>query len=147
MGGAGVRPLTGSQRILLRNSSIDVGDIKTITGFASKDSSGSKYLITPGNEGSIRVEHVDLTGIKSVELVGYAGGQAANYRVEIRTDAVGGNMIGQGSIAFGANKQSVSSTIPVNASGGGKFNDVSIVLKADGAVRPGALLKTIRFKP
>lgn len=60
---------------------------------------------------------------------------------------MGGNMIGQGSIAFGANKQSVSSTIPVNASGGGKFNDVFIVLRADGAVRPGALLKTIRFKP
>lgn len=146
MGGAGVKPLTGSDRILLRNSSIDVGNVKTVTGFTIKDSSGSKYLITPQNEGSLKVEHVDLTGIKSIELVGFGYGQAASYRVEIRTDAVGGNLIGQGNIAFGANKQSVSSSIPVNGDGGGKFQDVFIIFKADGAVKQGSLLKTIRFK-
>ncbi len=147
LGGAGVKPLTGSERILLRNSSIDAGDVKTVTGFTVKDSSGNKYLNCPATEGSFKVEHVDLTNIKNIGLYGFGYGQAVNYHVEIRTDAASGAVIGQGNISFGANKQAVSSSIPVTANGGGKFSDVYIVLRADGPVRSAPLLKTIRFNP
>ena len=144
-GAAGVKPLTGSERILLRNSSVDVGDVKTVTGFTTKDSAGSKYLILPSNEGSFTIEHVDLTDIKSITLTGFDYGQAGNYTVEIHTDAPNGNLLGQGKISFGANKQSVSATVPVNANNSGKFYDLFIVVKADGKINRPPLLKTIRF--
>lgn len=146
LGGAGVKPLTGAERILLRNSSIDVNDVKAVTGFNVKDSSGSKYLVFPGNEGSLKVEQVDLTGIKSIVLTCFSYGQPANYNIEIRTDAAGGNLIGQGNISFGANKQSVSAAIPVEAKGNGRFYDVFVVLKANGKTIANPLLKTISFK-
>ncbi|HKG68402.1 MAG TPA: hypothetical protein VKA92_06005, partial [Segetibacter sp.] len=143
----GVKPLTGSQTVFLRNNSLDASELKSITGFTTKDSSGNIFLIFPQTEGSLRVRQIDLTGIKSIELQGFSSGQPGSYHVEIRTGAANGNMLGQGVFAFGANKQKVTMAIPIQGTAGGNLSDVFIVFKADGAVRPGALLKTIRFKP
>ena len=147
LGSGGVKPLTGSQTVFLRNNSVDASELKSITGFTTKDSSGNIFLIFPQTEGSLRVRQIDLTGIKSIELQGFSSGQPGSYRVEIRTGAPNGNMLGQGVLAFGANKQKVTMAIPIQGTAGGNLSDVFIVFKADGAVRPGALLKTIRFKP
>jgi cytochrome c551/c552 len=147
LGSGGVKPLTGSQTVFLRNNSLDASELKSITGFTTKDSSGNIFLIFPQTEGSLRVRQIDLTGIKSIELQGFSSGQPGSYRVEIRTGAPNGNMLGQGVLAFGANKQKVTMAIPIEGTAGGNLSDVFIVFKADGAVRPGALLKTIRFKP
>lgn len=78
---------------------------------------------------------------------GFSSGQPGNYRVEVRTDAQGGNTIGQGVVSFGANQQKVTTAIPVQAPAGGKLMDVFIVFKADGSVKTPPLLKTVRFKP
>jgi glucose/arabinose dehydrogenase/cytochrome c551/c552 len=144
-GATGVRPLTATKTIILRNSSIDAGQLKTVTGFTSKDSSGNKYLLFPAGEGAVRVAHIDLTGIRSITLAGFGTGQPGNYRVEIRTDAVGGNIIGHGTVS--ATAKNISATIPLTATADGKTHDVFIVVRPEGAVSVRPLLKTIKFNP
>jgi hypothetical protein len=58
----------------LRNSSIDVIQLKTPAGFEGKDSAGSKYLVLPATEGAIHGPGIDLTGIKSIEFTGFGSG-------------------------------------------------------------------------
>jgi cytochrome c551/c552 len=144
-GATGVRPLTATKTIILRNSSIDAGQLRTVTGFTSKDSSGNKYLLFPAGEGAVRVAHIDLTGIRSITLAGFGTGQPGNYRVEIRTDAVGGNIIGHGTVS--ATAKNISATIPLTATADGKTHDVFIVVRPEGAVSVRPLLKTIKFNP
>jgi hypothetical protein len=146
VGSGGVKPLTGSKTVFLRNSNIDASEFRATTGFTAKDSSGNIFLVFPPTDGSIKVRQIDLTGIKSVELDGYGSGQQRSYRVEIRSGSANGNMMGQGVITFGANKKKASAVIPIQGAEGGNLSDVFIVVKADGAVRSAPLLKTVRFK-
>ncbi len=145
LGGAGVKPLTGAKRIILRSNIIDAGQIKTMTGFTSKDSSGNKYLVFPAKEGSLKVNKVDLTGIKSVVLTGFGTRANGSYTVEIRTNDATGNVVGKGKLNAG-NKQSVSLAVPVQQVDG-KMQDVFVVVRADGPVAGNVLLKTVRFNP
>ncbi len=146
-GGAGIRPLSGADRIILRSNSIDVRRVRTTTGFTSKDSAGSTYLIFPTKEGSLKVNQVDLTGIKNIQLTGFAGGMPGAYTIEIRTNDVTGNIIGQGKLVLGNKKQKFSVSLPIQQIAGGKLQDVFIVVKADGQVTGNTLLKTISFNP
>ncbi|HEX8358298.1 MAG TPA: hypothetical protein VF610_12825, partial [Segetibacter sp.] len=143
-GGAALRPLTGTKTIILRNSSIDAGQVKTLTGFTTKDSSGNKFLLFPAGEGSIKIAQIDLTGITSITLAGF-GGQPGSYKVEIKTDAAGGNVIGQA--ALSASAKTISLAVPITPTSDGKFHDVFIVVKPDGNVTARPLLKTVKFNP
>lgn len=148
VGANGVRPLSGSAIVYLRNSTIDVSRLRDITGFTAKDSSGSKYLIFPAAEGSLKGNDLDMTDIKSLELVGFGSGEAAKYAIEIRTGSATGTKIGEGEMSFGATKEKVTTTIAVQDNNGVKVQDIYVVCKAvqpGGSKRP--LLKWIRFVP
>lgn len=147
LGGAGIGPLASADRIILRSNSIDVRRIRTMTGFTSKDSAGNRYLVFPAKEGSLKVNKVDLTGIKSIALVGFGSRLPANYTVEIRTNDATGNIIGRGRLTLANNKKPVSLAVPVQQVGDGKMQDVFIVLRADGPVNGNVLLKAISFNP
>lgn len=145
-GGAGIRPLSASKALYLRNNSVDVADLNQMDGFSSKDSSGSKYLIFPAGEGWIKMEQIDLAGISSIELTGFGTGQAATYLVEIREGAKDGKIVGKGTLKFGTGKQKTIAAIAVQNNGGKKLSDLYITTKATGSAganRP--LLKTLRF--
>lgn len=145
-GNAGVKPLTGSKTVFLRNSSIDVSEFKSVNGFTSKDSSGNIYLILPQTEGSLKTKQIDLTDIKAIEINAFGGGLAASYHVEVRAAAPTGNLLGQGTITFSANKSKTSTAIPIQASATGKLSDVFVVFKANTPLKNNRpLLKTIRF--
>jgi cytochrome c551/c552 len=146
LGSAGVKPLTGANRVILRSNIIDAGQIRTMTGFTSKDSSGNKYLVFPTKEGSLKVNKVDLTGIKSVVLMGFGAGAAGSYTVEVRTNDATGNVVGKGKLTAG-NKQPVSLAIPIQSGGNGNIQDVFIVVRADGPAGGNVLMKTVRFNP
>ena len=147
-GGSGAKPLTGSKTVFLRNSTIDAGEFKSVTGFTTKDSSGNIYLILPQGQGALKTKQVDLTGIKAIELNGFSYGLAATYHVEIRTDSENGTTIGQGVFTFGANKNKASVSIPIQSTAAGKLSDVIIVFKSDVPLKNSRpLLKSVRFVP
>jgi cytochrome c551/c552 len=143
-GSGGVKSLTGSKTVFLRNSTIDASEIKSLIGISTKDSFGSIYLTLPQNEGSLRVRNLDLTGIKSIALSGFGGAQPANYKVEIRTGAANGAVIGQGALTFTPGKPATAA-IPVQATADGRMHDIFITVRAQGPPGAGALLKTMKF--
>ncbi len=147
LGGAGIGPLAGADRIILRSNSLDVRRIRTMTGFTSKDSASNRYLVFPAKEGSLKVNKVDLTGIKSIGLTGFGSAANANYTIEIRTNDATGNIIGKGRLTIANKKQPLSLAVPVQQVGDGKMQDVFIVVRADGPVNGNVLLKTISFNP
>ena len=148
VGASGVRPLSGSSIVFLRNPVVDVGFLPDITGFTAKDSSGSKYLIFPAAEGSLKGTGLDMSGIKSLEFTGYGGGEAARYKLEIHGGSPTGTLLGEGEMSFAAGKQKVTAAVPIQAGTAGTKQDIYVVCKA---LQPGTgyrpLLKTIRFVP
>ncbi|HZH95140.1 MAG TPA: c-type cytochrome, partial [Flavisolibacter sp.] len=79
VGGAGLRPLTGSKVVYLRSSFMDLGRTRTgnAEGFDRKDSAGARYLVMPEGQGSLKLEGVDVTGLKGIELSGFGMGAPA----------------------------------------------------------------------
>jgi cytochrome c551/c552 len=146
LGAAGVKPLTGAKRVILKSNIIDAGQIKTMTGFTSKDSSGNKYLVFPAREGFLQVTKVDLTGIRSITLMGGSNGANANYTIEIRTNSATGSIIGQGELMV-ANNKPVSLAVPIQPSVNGDMQAVFIAVRTNGALSGNVLLKTVRFNP
>ncbi|HEX2535788.1 MAG TPA: ThuA domain-containing protein [Chitinophagaceae bacterium] len=146
-GGAGIRPLTGSNAIHLRNSEMDVSMIRDFKGFTGKDSAGSAYGVFPDQTGWVRIPQVDLTGIRNIEL--FAIGQGpVSYKVEIRAGSPEGQKLGEGRVgAFQANKARAAFQVPVAGARSNELQDVYLVftLLQPGPAKP--LLKTIAFRP
>jgi len=145
-GKQGVRPLTGSKRIILRNSNIDASQAKIISGFTGKDTAGAKYLVIPSGEGVIKLDKIDLAGIKSIQLTGLADVAQGNYTVEVRLGSSTGTVVGQGNFASGQNKKPFTSSIPVKANSN-KVEDLYLVVRAVPNTVAKPLLKAIRFNP
>jgi cytochrome c len=147
-GANGVRPLSGSKIVFLRNPTIDAGHLRDMTGFTTKDSSGSRYLIFPAAEGVIKGAALDLSGIRSLEFTGFGMGEAGRYNIEIHTGSATGPTIGKGEISFGVGSQKVTTAVPVQNNGTETMQDIYVVvrsLQTAGNNRP--LLKWIRFVP
>jgi cytochrome c551/c552 len=148
VGANGVRPLSGASMVYLRNPTVDLGNLRDVTGFTAKDSSGSKYLILPATEGSIKANSLDLTGIKSLEFIGFGSGEAGRYRIEVHTGSATGPMVGQGEMSFGADRQKTTATVPLQGTSNGGLQEVYIVCRP---TQTGAnnrpMLKWVRFVP
>jgi hypothetical protein len=147
VGAAGVRPLTGSKVIFLRSNTLDAGQLNAANGFERKDSAGGSYLLLPATEGFIKLNEIDLTGIKSIELSGFGTASGSTYKIEVRKGSVDGVKIGESEINFGRDKQKVVTQVSLQATGGG-LQDIFIIcrkISAETGSRP--LLKTLRFIP
>ncbi|WP_187261242.1 ThuA domain-containing protein [Pontibacter beigongshangensis] len=143
------QPLTGMQAVYLRNSSLDAGDIKKVSSFASKDSLGSKFLLIPAGEGWLQVPQTDLTGISQIELTGFGSGIASSYHIEVRLGSIDGSKVGQGQLRFGADKGKSATTIALQHTAGTELQDIYLIFKSQEAEPAGKrpLLKTVYFKP
>jgi cytochrome c551/c552 len=147
-GAAGVRPLSATSNLYLRSNRMDVSEFSTVSGFPTIDSNGSKYLAFPANQAYVRATSLDLTGIKGIELSGVGRGVKGAYKIEIRTDGINGEKIGEGIISFGADKQKTISTVALQSVDDKKQRDLYIV-STPVTIAKGSepLLKTIRFIP
>jgi cytochrome c551/c552 len=98
-GGAGVKPLTTTTSMLLRNSQLDIARAQQLVGYSSMQFGGRNLLIMPADPGSFSVGKVDLTGVGGVDVaVGSQEPLISGYAVEVRLDGVGGRVIGEGII-------------------------------------------------
>ncbi|MCC9137830.1 ThuA domain-containing protein [Pontibacter silvestris] len=147
-GDAGIRPLSASDAVYLRSNLIDVAELSEVKGFASKDSSGSEYLVFPAGEAWLKVEQLDLTGIRGIGLAGFGSGQANQYQVEVRLGQPTGRKIGEGQISFSTANGRETAIVSIQQVVNKELNDVYIVVKplsAAGGRKP--LLKTVQFLP
>ncbi|MDQ4141326.1 MAG: ThuA domain-containing protein, partial [Bacteroidota bacterium] len=146
-GGPGIQPLSGSQAIYLRNTTLDVSDLQDMQGFAPQDSAGARYLTLPATEGWIKGQQLDLTGISRIELGAFGTGRPGKYQVELRSGQAKGAVLGQAVMDFADNRQKVTASVPVpKTAGNGQLQDLYLVIRP---LQPGSkgYLKTISFVP
>jgi cytochrome c551/c552 len=98
-GGNNIKALTGRNSVVLRSNSLLFTGKEAVSGYTSISYNGANYLMIPLTQGWFSVEGIDLTGVKSINLL--AGWQEApkfGFDFEIKLDAPDGKTIGKGSL-------------------------------------------------
>lgn len=145
-GGNGIKPLSTSKTLALRNSKLSFDGLKTtaMQGFSAVAYGGDTYLIVPQNTGWFRLDSLDLTSIRQVTLgMGWQNLPAANYIFEIRLDALDGEKIGEmvyNAAAASGTGQALSTAI--NAIGDSKMHDLYVIAKHTGGDAENSILLT-----
>jgi len=95
-GGRNIKPLTGSNIVVLQNSKMGFGGVRHMDGFNGFNFGGSRVLVTPNGPGWFRIDSVDLTSVNSASVrAGWQKPPAVGYTYEIRLDAPDGKLLGQ----------------------------------------------------
>jgi cytochrome c len=95
-GGRNVKPLTGSNLVMLRNSKMGFESVKQMKEFNGFDFNGARVLIVPNEPGWFVLDSIDLAGVTSMTLAtGWQKGPATGYTLEIRLDAADGKLLGR----------------------------------------------------
>jgi hypothetical protein len=98
-GGAGIKPLTGMNTVVLRSSNMNFNGVKRMKGFDTDDDKGVHYMTTTKTEGWFSVDHIDLSGITGASLlIGYEKSPLYGYTFEIRLDAPDGKLLGTANV-------------------------------------------------
>jgi cytochrome c len=153
-GGNGLKPLTGTTTVSLRNNKSGVAAARNLKGFALRSFNGMQFLSVPKERASFSIDSIDLTGITSVELA--AGGNQMpryGYLFELRLDGPDGQKIGEGTLspnkqmtktAFGFGTLIKLNMQPVND---GRLHNLYIVSKPLNPQEEGTLvISAVEFK-
>jgi len=96
-GHEGIRSLTGSKRMALKSSSFDLGSVVDVESFNPVEFGGMKLLILPRGGGSFAYENIDLTGVKSINVIaGWQSAPSKGIELEIRANSPDGELVGTG---------------------------------------------------
>jgi cytochrome c551/c552 len=142
-GSAGIKPLTNSSAVYLRNNTVPVSDITETNGFNRKDSLGVVYLAYPQNDGWVKIPKVDLTGISAIELVSTGLSEVGSFTIELRSGRPDGERITNTS--FTGIKNNVIIQLPKISKA--ELQDIYVVYKAPNAGNKKPLLRSVRFLP
>lgn len=96
-GHEGIKALTGSNTVSLKSNTISMGKAQDIVEFNEVEFGDMELLILPRNGGSFAFNEIDLTGVKTVNVI--AGWQSAPNKgitLQLRKNALDGDIIGTG---------------------------------------------------
>jgi len=132
-GGEGIKPLSGSTSVLLRNNSVDLGQASDLEGFSAMAFGGQNLLMVPKEPGYFGLGKVDLTGIGSVLLPTASMAPVSEEVIfEIRLDSPDGIKVGESTFKQGPVDPSQAPPItgavmiPVNAPADGEIHDLFV---------------------
>lgn len=130
-GGAGIRPITGTATVELRNPKIQAESYKESDGANAVEIDGMKLLV-PGANTWAAYPNLDLSGVSGIELTYFVREIPAHgYTVSAHLDSPTGTALGSVSIGKGAKAgQPNLSTITFPAIAGGKKQSLVLVIKA-----------------
>ncbi|MGN6248122.1 MAG: ThuA domain-containing protein [Ginsengibacter sp.] len=153
-GGAGIRPLMGSNSVELKNSTMTFDNVTAMEGFSKVTFGGRTFVIIPANTGWFRIDSIDLSGISKAALtMGWQKPPVAPYDFELHLDSPTGPKIGSFTFAGKTGKGKDdgkpqfavlnSSLTPVTD---GKMHNVYVVSKSkDPSVGGTAALASLQF--
>jgi len=113
-GGTNIKALTGRNSIALRSNSVLFTGKEEMKGYTSIGFNGLNYMIIPLGEGWFKIDSIDLTGIKAINI--FAGWQqppAYGFDFEIKLDAPDGKTLGKGSLTPPSDKKTQQGTVHV----------------------------------
>lgn len=135
-GASGLKPLTSTYTLNLRNSTIDAADIKDSHNFKIKEENNGQLLELNKTEGWLKLTHIDLTNIKTIGI-GFKNFLDGSIATEVRIDSITGPIVGT----------TDGNVIDLNEVTDGKFHTLYIVFKelskSDGKTKPS--IKSINF--
>lgn len=151
-GGNNIKPMTGSNTIVLRNSKLAFFGANNLKGFTSVDFGGMRFMIVPTTTGSFSIDGIDLSGIGSALMtVGWQTAPEYGFDFELRLDAPDGKKIATAELKGGSFPK------PAGPMGGtallfklepvtdGKKHDIYIVSKAKEKESGQVGLQSIQF--
>ncbi|MBC7849651.1 MAG: ThuA domain-containing protein [Chitinophagaceae bacterium] len=151
-GGAGIKPLTANNTVVLRNSKMSFARVKNLKGFTTFEYNGNNMLIAPAAGGYFTLDDIDLTGITGATInAGWQKAPEFGFDFELRLDAVDGTKIGEGSIAGGlpTPKGGIGQgtiVFKISPVTDGKLHNVYIISKPKDAKETGTMfLQAIQF--
>ena len=148
-GGAGLKPLSSSAAVYLRNSTFNAREITERGSIGLKDSTSTGYLIFPQNKGWFKLNNIDLSGINKLELSNLNKAGGGNYNIEVRLNSADGAIVGETIFADTENPEQMKSIIiDLKPASDKKRQDIYVLITAqpkDLKQRP--FLKTIKFIP
>ena len=147
-GGENIKPLSGSNTVLLRNNTIDMGSTGEYTGGYSSMSFDGKNLVTvPKNEASFAIKAIDLTGVASVTATAVTIGDLGDeYQFELRLDSPTGELVGSATFAQQSADGSPTApnysqlNIPITATADGQLHTLFVVSKPKNAGGSGTFI-------
>jgi cytochrome c551/c552 len=98
-GGNNIKALTGEASVALRSNFLSFTGNEKANAYTVANFNGTNYMVIPNAEGWFEVDSIDLTGVKSINIIG--GWQEApvyGYDFEVRMDAPTGTLLGNGSL-------------------------------------------------
>jgi cytochrome c len=94
-GGPGIRPLTGTSTVSLRNAKIAASEFDQSNGASTIDYDGRKMLIPTANAW-VLYKDLDLTGVTGIDVIyGAEKPLEYGYTVEVHLDKVDGQKLGE----------------------------------------------------
>lgn len=92
---AGIKPLTGTKTVVLKNSKLFFGGVNNMKGFTKEVKNDTSFLIAPKSEGWFSIDTIDLSGISSAKLsIVYKTQLKYGFDFEIRLDKPDGKILG-----------------------------------------------------
>lgn len=130
-GGNNIKALTGNSSIALPGNTISFKGTEKVQGFTPMKFGGMNLLLLPQAGGWFAIDSVDLTGVKSANLVmGWQEAPKTGLDFEARLDAKDGKVIGQGSVPSPkAGQKTATAHINLEGVNDGKFHSVYFVYK------------------
>jgi hypothetical protein len=144
-GSAGVKPLTATENVYLRNSILNARELTQRTRMNFKDSTATGLIGFPQANGWLKLSGIDLTGISSIAISSLNGVDEGTFNVEIRLDQEAGKLIGSADLSSGGPQGQINSLINLQATGDTKLHDVYIILKSNQPIRRRPFLQSIKF--
>jgi cytochrome c len=99
-GSNGSKALTGSNSVSLRSNMVSFTGKEQVKGFTPFAFNGNNILMYPAGEGWFALENIDLTGVKSINVIsGWQEAPQATFEFEVKLDTPEGQSIGKGSMS------------------------------------------------
>ncbi|MDQ6902395.1 MAG: PKD domain-containing protein, partial [Bacteroidota bacterium] len=140
-GGNNIKPLSGSNAVVLRNNKVTFEGVTNMQAFTKGTFGGITYMLLPQNTGWFSIDSIDLTGISRAALtMGWQAPPSIGYTFEVHLDSPDGNKLGEFSYSpkGGSSAPGAASSAPkmttlagnITKVSDGKLHSVYIVSKA-----------------
>jgi glucose/arabinose dehydrogenase/type 1 glutamine amidotransferase/cytochrome c551/c552 len=149
-GGNSVKALTASNVVALPGSQVSFSGAEKTQGFVNFKFNNNNVLILPAAEGWFAVDSIDLTDVRSIDIVtGWQEAPSSGFDFEVRLDAPAGKLLGKGKMPTPKKGQPIGTAkVSISPVTDGKFHSVYVIYKPGKTkAETPAAVSTLKFNP